>query len=149
MHKNSPPRLIALVGLPRSGKSTLAAKYAQLGYAVVCADNVRLALHGQRFAPQAEPMVWAITRIMVDALILSGNKVVIDSTNLTREQRKPWAVRGATFHIVRSSLVDCLKRAKKLGDGGIVPIIQRMARDAEPVLADEGSRTDQTYPIGG
>jgi predicted kinase len=57
--------LILTVGLPRSGKSSWS---RQQTFPVVNPDSIRLALHGLRFAPEAEPFVWAIDTNQVDLL---------------------------------------------------------------------------------
>ena len=80
--------LIAMVGLPRSGKSTWAKK---AGHPIVSPDAIRLALHGQRFISEAEPFVWAIAKAMVRALFLAGHSaVILDATNNTRKRRDEW-----------------------------------------------------------
>src|SRR4051812_23568777 len=81
--------LICLMGLPRSGKSTIAEKLRkQLGAPVVNADAVRLALHGQRYESLAELFVKAIRVVMVRALFGAGHETVIyDETNFSRAVR--------------------------------------------------------------
>lgn len=86
--ENKLPVLMVLVGLPRSGKSTLA---KSMGYPIVNLGSVRLALTGQPFCKDAESMVLSITKIMISALFLAGNnRVVLDATNVTIEDRKRW-----------------------------------------------------------
>ena len=69
--------LILTVGLPRSGKSTWAKKQ---GYPIINPDSIRLALHGEHFIEDAEPMVWTIAMYMTKALFLAGhNKIIIDA----------------------------------------------------------------------
>ena len=84
--------LIVTVGLPRSGKSTWAlATSKQLHCPIVNPDSVRLAVTGQRFVRAAEPTVWMVVRYMLRALFIAGHKtVILDSTNLTKSQRKVW-----------------------------------------------------------
>jgi len=119
--------LICMVGLPYSGKSTFAKAY---DYPVVCPDAIRVALHGRKFIPEAEPYVWAIARTMVKSLFLAGHQaVVLDATNTTEERRKEWMSKDwKTFFRVVDTPVDvCLARAEVLGDLQIIPIIQKMA----------------------
>src|SRR5258706_417694 len=52
--------LIVMVGLPWSGKSTWARE--QGNWPIVCPDEIRFALHGQRFIAEAEPWVWTIAK---------------------------------------------------------------------------------------
>ncbi len=129
--------LILCMGLPRSGKTTWSRKQ---GYPIVCPDAIRLALHGQRYVESAEPMVWAIARYMVAALFLAGHtKVILDATNTTRKRRDEWRGKGWA---VRVKLVDtakevCLTRANRENDAEIVPVIERMAAQWEPLGPDE------------
>jgi predicted kinase len=134
-----PHPLTVLVGLPKSGKSTLVKQeYLPKGYSIVCPDNVRVAIHGERFVERAEPFVWATVYAMVDSLLLSGNKVVVDATHTTRKRREPWTKRGAVFRVVDTPAEECIRRAKAEGDEVIVPIIESAAKKWEPVGADEG-----------
>lgn len=130
--------LIATIGLPRSGKST----WSRLqGYPIVCPDEIRLALHGLRFAAVAEPFVWAIAKVMVRALFGAGhNFVILDACNTTRKRRdewqspEEWTVRFRSFI---ESVDTCLNRAEAAGDSGLFPVITRMAEQFEPRADDE------------
>lgn len=129
--------LIATVGLPRSGKSTWARSQA---YPVVNPDAIRLALHGQRFAANAEPFVWATAKVMVRALFLAGHKtVVLDATNTTRKRRDEWRSDewGLFFKPVPTGHVTCVMRAMAEKDEEILPVIERMAAEFEPLGDDE------------
>ena len=124
------PKLVAMVGLPRSGKTTIVReKYLANGYAVVSPDFVRVAIHGERFVASAEPFVLATVYAMVDALLLAGCNVVVDSCAQTEARREPWVKRGATFHVVRTSAGECIARAVEKGDAAIIPVIEKMARE--------------------
>jgi len=121
-------KLIMTVGLPRSGKSTWAATQA---WPIVCPDQIRYALHGQRFAIEAEPMVWSIAKIMVVSLFASGHNVVIlDATNLKAEDRIKWHdLRWEIEHkVFNTSAEECIRRARAMDDEYIVPIIEKMAK---------------------
>jgi predicted kinase len=131
------PTLILTVGLPRSGKTTWAR--AQ-GHPIVNPDAIRLALHGQRFEPLAEPFVWAIARVMVRSLFLAGHPVVlVDATNTTRKRRDEWQDPAWRREFMTLGLAadGCIRRARDAGDEAIVPVIERMAAAFEPVGADE------------
>lgn len=129
--------LIATVGLPRSGKSSWA---RQQSYPVVNPDAIRLALHGQRFAANAEPFVWATAKLMVRALFLAGHKtVILDATNVTRKRRDEWrSDEWATFFkLVLTPREECRRRAEAEGDAEILPVIDRMVETREPLGPDE------------
>lgn len=139
MKKPNPekPTLVLTVGLPYSGKSTWAE--AQ-GVPVVNPDSIRLALHGNRYVADAEPYVWAIAKTMVKALFLAGHTVVIlDATNNTRKRREQWqSGEWHTAYKTFNAVVDlCIDRAKAADDAYILPVIERMWKDQEPITIGE------------
>ena len=125
-------KLILTVGLPRSGKSTWAKKQ---GYPIVNRDAIRLALHGQAFIGASEDMVTAIESYMVKSLFLAGHDtVIVDATNLKEKYRKRWEYLGSwtvTTHILTASKEVCIQRAKDGDRDDLIPVIERMAADAE------------------
>jgi len=129
-------------GLPRSGKSTLCREvYLPMGYTIVNPDAFRLTLFGQRYYGRGEPLLWAMITNVVDTLLLSGNKVILDATNLLTERREPWVDRGVQFVVVTTPEDECIRRAKAANDAYLIPVIERMACTAqalqewEPVAA--------------
>jgi predicted kinase len=129
-------RLVCMVGLPRSGKTTYA---LTLGYPVVQPDAIRLAIHGQRFLPLAEPLVWAMAKVMVRALFLAGHStVVLDATNVSRKRRDEWKDTSweREFLVVNTPANICMERTGE--DQEMRQVIERMANDWEPVGEDEG-----------
>ena len=128
--------LIMLCGLPRSGKSTHA---RSCPYPIVNADSVRLAFHGHKFIPVAEPWVWAFTKLMVRALFLAGHdKVILDSTNIDKRRRDEWISRSWTRKVIvfDVSKETCITRAGN--DLEIIPIIERMSSEYQEPTTDEG-----------
>lgn len=132
---------IIMVGLPRSGKTTICAGWDS--HVRVCPDDIRLALHGQRFNRLSEPFVWAVAEVMARALLIGQRKIVIDATNTTAKRRKQWVALvdefkdcGVThcFCLVDTPLSVCLERA----DDALKPIVNRMAEQYEPVDPQEG-----------
>ncbi len=128
--------IILCVGLPRSGKTT----WAKLqGLPIVCPDQIRFALHGHRFIPLSEPFVWAIAYTIARALLLSGHDmIIIDATNTTQKRRKVWIDNFKDFARIEYKIFDtskeeCIKRAEILNDMEIIPIIEKMALEYEPV----------------
>jgi predicted kinase len=79
-----------MCGIPLSGKSTYAKVLQSQGWVRVSIDDLRLALHGQIYKAEAEPQVWESAELMVRSLLKSGHKVIVDTTNRTRERRKRW-----------------------------------------------------------
>jgi predicted kinase len=141
------PSLLAMSGLPRSGKSTICREvYLPMGYTIVCPDDFRLAIHGTRYSAEAEHFVWAAVYAAVDALLLSGNKVILDATNMRIVRREPWVKRGARFVLVETPKEECIRRAMATNDTYIVPVIERMALTAEPIEEWEGIVIEGTRP---
>jgi predicted kinase len=114
------------------------------GWVIMNPDSVRLALHGQRYLAESEDLVWAVARIMVRSLFLAGhNKVVVDATNIKRYYRDQWRPRtGDCWDRVVHCLIPatkktCIRRAHKTNDQEIVPVIEKMADQYEPLELDE------------
>jgi len=129
--------LIALVGLPRSGKSTWARVQT---WPIVNPDAIRLAIHGERFNAQAEPFVWLVAKTMIRALFLAGHEVVIlDATNTIRKRRDDLrSVEWETyFKVIDTPKEVCLDRAALENDNEIIPVIERMAAQFESLGEDE------------
>jgi predicted kinase len=134
-------RLILMVGLPRSGKTTWA---RTTGWPIVNPDSIRLALHGKRFYGPAEPMVWAIAAVMVEALRLAGHAViVVDATNVSAKRRDEWERRyqGAVeLKVIDTTPEECIRRARAEGDDEIIPVIERMALEWDLPAAATATR---------
>lgn len=141
-----PLTLIMLVGLPRSGKSTVARQLTlQYGHPIVNPDAIRLALHGQAYIASAEDFVWATAKLMVRSLFKAGHRqVVLDATNTTRKRRDEWKKDeewSREFIVLDTPADVCEQRAEKGGRFDLLPVIERMARDYEDIGPDEGPVT--------
>ena len=107
-----------MCGLPRSGKTTFAKGLEPQGWVRVSPDDIRLALHGQPFVATAESWVWAIAETMARSLLIGGRDVVIDATNVTRQERKGWVrlARACDAHVsiewMRIEPIACVLRSR-------------------------------------
>lgn len=131
------PILIATVGLPRSGKSTILTKLAEFhGAPIVCRDTIRLALHGNRYISAAEDFVKAISKVMIKALFLRGHQTVLcDETNYSRfarEQLKDpmWEVQWLP---VLTGAEVCKERALATNQPDLLSVIDMMSARYEPL----------------
>ncbi len=129
-------QLVCMLGLPRSGKSTVAGTLSvELGAPVVNRDSIRLALHGQRYVASAELMVKAIAKVMVTSLFAYHDTVIVDETNIKHSTRAFWRDGDwkTAFLELDTSKELCLARAKSMNDEQIQPVIERMAAEMEPL----------------
>jgi predicted kinase len=120
--------IVAMVGLPRSGKTMIINKlYKPMGFIVVCPDEMRHVIHGQDFIASAEPFIWASVYACVDMLCQEGYDIVIDATNVSKKRREPWIARGAYFHLVTTHAEECILRAGT--NDALIDAIKRMAME--------------------
>ncbi len=133
--------LLMTVGLPRSGKSTWV---QQQSAPIVNPDSIRLALHGQPFIALAEGFVWAIAKVMVRALFISGHTtVILDATNTTRKRRDEWKSKSwvRRYQVFDTGKDECIRRAEASDKPYLVPVIEKMSEELEAVGEDEIDET--------
>ena len=122
-----------MVGLPRSGKSTVARK---LGYPIVEPDAIRRVLYEQPFDNKNEMLVWGLAKTMVMALFEAGHKdVILDACNHTHERRRVWMSDNwvCKYHLVNTSEEECIKRAKQLKQLYLIPVIKSISVTFDPL----------------
>lgn len=133
--------VLLLKGLPRSGKSTIAKRLAKhKGWPIINPDSFRLAIHGQVYYGPAEPTVWANVKVAARALLLAGHThIVIDATNMKRNRRDDW--RRENWRVIvyelKTDMETCLKIASDTGRDDLIPVIERMESEHEPLESDE------------
>lgn len=127
-----------LVGAPRSGKTTLVnTEYlSKPNTAVVCGDDIRKALTGDRFNEYAEGFVSAVKQTMIRALHSRGVNVVVDGTHSQASSISkildidPEAeirfVPSASWYVDRINMFELYKRAENTNQSDLLPIIERI-----------------------
>lgn len=142
-------KLYFFIGLPRSGKSTLAKQWLKHKFdikngqmlwntipsvestprAVVSDDAIRLAVYDQRYNAIGEPMVFAIKQVMIRALLESGHNVLVDDTHTTATsiERLLEIDPDAQYYFVDTSPEVCKSRATQSGQADMAPVIDRFA----------------------
>ena len=85
------PKLIVMVGISGSGKSTFAnGLKTSLDATVVETDAIRLELTGNAEDQSQNGLVFGIAKRRVADLLRQGKNVVIDATSLSVKDRKDW-----------------------------------------------------------
>lgn len=141
--------LYATIGLARSGKSTLANKWLHFAVnildncdwtdkyvsngkenprVVVCSDDIRLALYGERFRKEGEEAVHAIQGVMIRSLLYRGHDVLVDGTHTTENSlmRLLRIDPRCRFVYVDTSPEECKEIAVKTEQIDLIPVIDRM-----------------------
>lgn len=108
-----------MIGVPGSGKTTLARKIADKGFKYINADSIREELYGNAAEQGDKEEVFALFFKRLDELMKDGTDVIIDNTNLNPKQRKPILDKAQQFGYsdVQLWLLDvpldvCLQRNK-------------------------------------
>lgn len=89
---------------------------------IVCADDIRLALHNERYNRHAEIMVWAVHYYEASSLLIRGHDVIIDGTNTTKESlfRVLSIDVNAEYVLFNTSVEECERRALECGHDDLV-----------------------------
>ncbi len=142
----SKPTLIAMVGLPRSGKSTIVGRLSKkLGAPIIRRDAIRLALHGERWLAPMEPMIKVLDIYMIKSLFLAGHEIVIcDETNYSLAARDhmrddSW---DTVWYPVPTDASTCIARAYATQQDDLVPVIVEMASRWEEFESGDEMLTD-------
>lgn len=142
-----PQRIVLLVGLPGSGKSTWAARQ---GWNAISSDAIRLVLSDDMANQAIHARVFATLRYLLRQRLAIGCSLnCVDATHLTRAERKPYFSiarwYGATLH---AAYFDCpistaLQRNRLRPRQVPESIIANMAARLEPPTLEEGFHSIQ------
>lgn len=135
------PYLYTMIGLPGSGKSTVA-KRSYTDCVVVCPDDIRAELFGDASCQEQGGRVFAIAHERISKALADGFDVVFDATNTQRRYRKdifkkhPDATHVAVF--VRTSVENC--KMRNAARDRVVPdeVIDHMAARLDVPTIEEG-----------
>jgi len=124
--------LHVLIGLPRSGKST---KAKELGFPIVETDAIRRTLYKEPFDPANELLVQGLAKTMIRTLFECHDDVTLDEVNHTSARRSQWLSEHWATHfiLIKTSKEECIARALAGGRDYLIPIIDRMAANFEPL----------------
>lgn len=123
-------KLYFTIGMPRCGKSTFCDKFVseQPNRVIVCSDDIRKALHGKRYEPLAETMVFAIKHVMIRAHLSRGATVIVDGTHSTDISIKRLLEidENAVAIVFDTPKEVCIQRAIDCGQNDLIPAINRI-----------------------
>lgn len=135
-------KVILLVGLPGSGKSTWA---RQQGQEVISSDEMRLKLSGDETNQTIHGKVFGAMRYLLRLRLQLGQAVtVIDATNLRRKDRKPFLklaqAYGAELEAVWFDVPAAVAEARNRSRARVVPegVIPLLAGRLQPPTEAEG-----------
>jgi predicted kinase len=138
-------RLIVLIGIPGSGKSSLAGQLQPLGYRVISTDQIRAQLFGDPAIQGRWPLIWAEVERQLQTVVQTG-LAVYDATNTKRRGRRQLIrlARSLGFEQVigfwlHPPLALCLERNQQRERQVPDSVIRRMERQlwsAPPKLAE-------------
>lgn len=111
------PRIVLMVGLPASGKSTFSEGLMKAGFTLLSLDRIREELYGNA----AEQGDWRKTRRRFDELfdeaLDARRNIVVDNTNYNRSQRGRIIAKAKKAGVVDAHIVmldvpldECLRR---------------------------------------
>ena len=127
-------KMTIMVGLPASGKSTVAEQLLTVGNTIrINKDLLRTMLHFDKWSGRNESTTREASRLIAKWFLINGKSVIIDDTNLNPSTVQSWVDLAKEcdakieYNKLDTSVVECIerdsKREKKVGKH----VIQKMA----------------------
>lgn len=114
------PTLVMLIGLPASGKSTLANQYKVLNYNIYSSDAIREELGGSETNQNINQLVFTTLHKRIKADLAAGISCVYDATNISYKRRMAF---------LRDLNVICFKKAIVVATPYEVCLLQNQKRE--------------------
>jgi predicted kinase len=133
-------KLLFTMSPSHGGKSTFAKKWRAedpLNRIVVTTDNIRLALHNQRYNKHMEPVVFAHKHVILKTLLLEGYpEILVCGTHTTRESIKRILEIDINAEpiIFDTPLKECIRRTQLTGQTDMIPVIKRHYKQLQELL---------------
>jgi predicted kinase len=137
-------KITMLCGLPGSGKSTWANQNKRENTIVLSSDKIREELFGAEEIQGNPKQVFNLLYKRAEEALEQEKNVIIDSTNLSRANRKKFIKRFYSLAdylsiiIFLESAEECIERQKKRDRKVPASVIRRMAQQMEMPTFDEG-----------
>lgn len=138
-------KLIIMVGLPGSGKSTYTAKYeTQNHITIVSTDEIRRELYGNPETQGNGQEVFNEAYRRIEIALRAGDTVIFDATNLKARNRRCLCNRfrpladSIVAEYMATPIEECIARDELRSRTVGYEVIQRMARSMTEPRLDEG-----------
>jgi predicted kinase len=147
-----PPKLLALVGLPASGKTTYARKLVDKGWVRVNKDDMRAMLHNSKFSKPNEAFVLKLRDDVIVRALTQGQNVVVDDTNLDAKHVIQFQNLANTFEadfdykFFDVSVQECIRRnalrEKPVPEKVIYTMYERYLKEPPAVIAYDDNKEE-------
>lgn len=112
-------KLYMMIGLPASGKSTIAKRIAENGNAIIIStDDLRQELLNDVNSQTDNNLIFKEAEIRLKANIMLGRNVIFDATNINYKKRRDWLNRFNRYDVEKIGVLvatpyeECLERNK-------------------------------------
>lgn len=136
-------KMLVLIGLPASGKSTFALKLIKenTNFVRISRDDLRMSLFGTEHNPSVEGFITSVQDSLIKNALHKGKSVVIDNCNIRQQYRNDLfkiaeSIRDVTYEeiIFNSSVEECIERNNKRERKVSVEAIIKFAKDGRNTI---------------